>query len=374
MRSTLAEFFDDRVIYRSLDPLDPQLPRYAELALRVGLPPDVPPRKCQPGYARAAAEHLRAAAHHAGIGDPERILFVGDTRGNDVTAFGQLVEETGWPGVAFIGRDDIETPPSWESDTTEERVVLYASRWHLLDELDAFCEALRFPIDERTTVLVDIDKTAIGARGRNDVAIDRARIDAVERTLSAFTGEAPPWDACRRLYNRLNRPSLHRLTADNQDIVATLCVLVVAGAVSPELPLRDDVAQCYASLDELLAETDSRGDRLPDEVTQLSRRFRAGVAHGVPPEFREFRRHEYAATVDRMNLLPDDAPLEERLQDEITITAEVRRAALRWADRGALVLGLSDKPDAASLPDEAMAAAGRLPLHRTEARVVGGVD
>lgn len=63
-----------------------------------------------------------------------------------------------------------------------------------------------------------------------------------------------------------------------------------------------------------------------------------------------------------------------RLAMEITITAEVRSAALRWRERGALLLGLSDKPVAASLPTKAMAAAGYRPLHRTEGRVVRGLN
>jgi hypothetical protein len=39
--------------------------------------------------------------------------------------------------------------------------------------------------------------------------------------------------------------------------------------------------------------------------------------------------------------------------------------------RGCLVLGLSDKPDEASLPAPALAAQGYLPLHRTPTHAVG---
>jgi len=372
MRTTLAEFLDDRVIYRSLDPLDPHLPRYAKLAERVGLSPDAVPRKCQPAYARVVGEILRAAFRLRGDGGgPDRVLFVGDTRGNDAAAFDQLCRATGWPGIGFIGCETPDKEASWETVEADERILLLAQRWRLLDDLDAFCAARRFPIDGRTAVIVDIDKTALGARGRNDGAIDRARIDAVERTLGDLLGQAPSWDACQRIYARLNHSSLHRWTADNQDVVAYLAMVVVANAFPAEVVLREDVMARFPDLVSVLAEVDRHLGALPAAAVDVHRRFRGGVARSAPPEFDAFRRNEYAATVDRMALLPDDATREERLANEITITEEVRAAALRWRDRGALIVGLSDKPDAASLPTEAMAEAGRRPLHRTEARVVG---
>jgi hypothetical protein len=45
--------------------------------------------------------------------------------------------------------------------------------------------------------------------------------------------------------------------------------------------------------------------------------------------------------------------------------------ALAWRARGALLFGLSDKPDEASLPSEARAAEGCRSLHETATHVVG---
>ena len=42
-----------------------------------------------------------------------------------------------------------------------------------------------------------------------------------------------------------------------------------------------------------------------------------------------------------------------------------------WRDRGALLFGLSDKPDEASFPTPDLEAEGYLPLHKTRALVVG---
>ena len=60
------------------------------------------------------------------------------------------------------------------------------------------------------------------------------------------------------------------------------------------------------------------------------------------------------------------------LKKTITITQEVRQAALAWKDQGALLFGISDKPDEASIPTEAMARQGFQPIHRIETDVVGG--
>jgi len=372
LHTTLSEFLGESIIYRSLDPLDHRLPRYREVAGRVGLPPDTTPRKCDPAYARVVAEHLRAAATlRSGGRGVERILFVGDTRGNDVIAFRQICQQGSWPGIAFIGRDALSTPATWDLQEHDDRAVVLAPRWRLLDDLDAFCRNRGFPIDDGTAVIVDIDKTAIGARGRNDEAIDRARIDAVQRTLDQLLGSSPAWEACCGLYDRLNRPELHAVTGDNQDIVALLCLVVEAGLIPPDALMGDGAADDVGRLAELLDVMDRRSDRLPPDARPAVRRLCDGLRGGAPSEFSLFRQNEYAATVRRMGLLPEDAPREQRMAEEIVITAEVRAAALRWRARGALLIGLSDKPDAASLPTAAMATAGHRPLHRTEARVVG---
>jgi hypothetical protein len=72
-----------------------------------------------------------------------------------------------------------------------------------------------------------------------------------------------------------------------------------------------------------------------------------------------------------MGSLPANTPLAELLAGEITLTQEVRQMALEWSSRGALLFGLSDKPDEASLPTPQLAAQGWQPLHRTLTHAVG---
>jgi hypothetical protein len=61
----------------------------------------------------------------------------------------------------------------------------------------------------------------------------------------------------------------------------------------------------------------------------------------------------------------------ELLSNEIVITQEIREAALRWKREGALLFGLSDKPDEACFPGKELAVQGHLPIHCLETYVVG---
>ncbi|MCK4316841.1 MAG: hypothetical protein KAX24_13820, partial [Anaerolineae bacterium] len=81
--------------------------------------------------------------------------------------------------------------------------------------------------------------------------------------------------------------------------------------------------------------------------------------------------NEYQATVERMGQLDDDAPVAELLEQEIVITQEVREVALAWREQGALLFGLSDKPDEASIPTDDLAAQGYRAIHRVETHAVG---
>jgi hypothetical protein len=73
--------------------------------------------------------------------------------------------------------------------------------------------------------------------------------------------------------------------------------------------------------------------------------------------------------VARFGDLPGGA-VQEVLDRRIVITQEVREAALVLRERGALVFGVSDKPDEASLPSEAQAQEGMRALHRLKTMAV----
>jgi len=98
--------------------------------------------------------------------------------------------------------------------------------------------------------------------------------------------------------------------------------------------------------------------------------IRRRVCRGEPTPFLAFRRNEYRATAGRFGG-PAREPVQGLLARGIVITEEVRAAALRLRAQGALVFGLSDKPDEAAMPPPAEAAAGARPLHRLVTASVG---
>ena len=67
-------------------------------------------------------------------------------------------------------------------------------------------------------------------------------------------------------------------------------------------------------------------------------------------------------------------PVEQVLRQRIVITEEVQEAAAALRARGALIFGVSDKPDEASVPSQAQARAGMKALHRLETLAVGGIN
>ena len=361
---SVHDFVGDFIVYRALVPADPRLPRPAGGAV---------PRKSQPAYGRAIAHLLQAAR---ALDRPEvrleRLLYVGDTRLNDGTAFANICGAGGWPGAAFIGAEDAGAPPRVEVAPGPGGPLYLANRWAALAGFEDFCREQGLPIDEVTAVVVDLDKTALGARGRNDHVIDGVRVEAVRRTVGGLLGDAWDPEAFRQAYDLFNRPEFHPFTADNQDYLAYVCLILGSGLYAPEqLAARvragdlDDFAQ-------FIAEVDERALQLSVDLRAIHARIYTRVQQGDPTPFKAFRRKEYRATVERMGCLDDDAlAANELLAGEIVVTHEVRAAALTWKARGALLFGLSDKPDEASVPPAELVGQGYAPIHRTQTHVVG---
>ncbi|NLF03292.1 MAG: hypothetical protein GX601_20195, partial [Anaerolineales bacterium] len=236
---------------------------------------------------------------------------------------------------------------------------------------DRYAAAQGLPIDERSAVVVDIDKTALGARGRNDHAIDEARVEAVRRTVGGLLGRSYDPERFQSAYDRLNQPEFHRFTADNQDYLAYICLVLGDGLFDLE-PLVARVQRGeMASFEQFIADVDGRAAQLSAGLRPIHAQIFALVRQGDPTPFKAFRINEYQTTVAKMGCLDDDAPVERLLRDELVITQEVRAASLMWRERGALLFGLSDKPDEASTPSAEWAARGYQPIHRTETHIVG---
>jgi hypothetical protein len=369
--ASVHEFIGDLIVYRKLVPVDPRLPPLAELAPQVGLAAGAIPRKSAPEYARVIVHLLRRARELDAPGTAiQRLVYVGDTRLNDGTAFANICGAGGWPGLAFIA-SETEEPPRVEIVESDGARLFLANRWDALADFDRYCGGQGFPLDERSAVVVDLDKTALGARGRNDRVIDGARVEAVRRTVDHMLGDNFRPAAFQRAYDLLNQPEFHPFTADNQDYLAYVCLILGSGLCGLDELVGDLRAGRLATFRQFIAGVDARKADLPADLRQIHAGIYGCVHDGDPTPFKAFRYNEYLATVERMGRLGDGAPLSDLLREEIVITQEVREVALRWRTQGALLFALSDKPDEASIPSQEQVARGYRPIHRTETHAVG---
>ncbi len=365
-RAKLSDLMGQRIIYRNLAPVMPGLAGLEDLWQQVGLDRYVIPRKTSVEYARIVwlilqdAQRLRGECHPL-----DRVLLIGDSARND----GAVARNMGYehPARAFIGLDAL--PESRRVQTDGDTMT--ANRWDALAEMITWLDSSGFACDERTAILVDIDKTIIGARGRNDCIIDLARVRAAERTASAALGAELNVQAFRNLYARLNRPECHWLTEDNQDYVAYLSLLV-AGGICPEEAFWEMMSERrFTDILGLCGWFESRAQRMPAGLLAAHREVCEGLARQDPTPFKSFRRDEFLETIALMDVLPDDADDSLVLNSEIVITAEVLDVCRTLSERGALVFGLSDKPDEASLPAPAGAEQGLHAIHDTTMKVYG---
>jgi hypothetical protein len=371
-RTSISQFLADRIVYRNLDPYDQSLPRIGQVRQELGLPAESTPRKNEPEYARVIVYLLQQCLRQDMPGEKiERLVFVGDTRLLDGTAYANLCQAGGWPGLAFIGSED-KQPAAFGLAEAEGGYPLYLSnRWSALRDFDLFCSAQSLPVGVGTAVVFDLDKTTIGARGRNGQVIDQARLEAVETTVADLLGVTFDPAAFRAIYDPLNQPEFHPFTADNQDYLAYICLILGSGLYSYAGLVGELQSGRLASFGQFISAVESRKGELRPQLVQIHREIYQNFRAGDPTPFKTFRRNEYFSTMRRFGCLDDSAPVERLLMEEIVITQEVRELALEWRSRGALLFGLSDKPDEASLPTPELEQQGYLPLHRSVTHLVG---
>ncbi|MBN1267034.1 MAG: hypothetical protein JXA25_16200 [Anaerolineales bacterium] len=361
---SIFDLCDDRILYRSLNPLDSRLPRFSELKEQLPILPESHPRKSDPVYGQICAAYIRRIFALEGKPEPENLLYFGDTLFNDVSAFNNIRAAGPWNGLAFIGRDNLQQPPG----LSFEEYVASANRWSLLN---SFLKQIPFPLDERTVLVLDLDKTALGARGRNDSPINQARVEAMQQTIqSALKGELDR-DQFRVSYDTLNQTEFHPFTGDNQDYLAYLCLIIIGGALRLETLVEEIRSGGYSSFPQFLKSMQENHTALEEKgLAEAHDTVWQAVQQGDPTPYKEFRKAEFLATLDRFTT-NQSLPVKNLLEEHIILTAEVYQTARQLRQQGVVVLGISDKPDISSLPDEAQAKAGLLPIHKQQTLIVG---
>ncbi len=370
-RAAVSEFLADNVIYRNLEPIDNRLPSLKDLHSSLGLPAGVTPRKSTKDYAQVVAKILAAARELDAPDIPiERIIFVGDTRLNDSTAFANICRAGNWSGRAFIGAEN-DGEKSIEIEGIDIGAIMVANQWQALADFQAYLADQNFEINEYTAILLDLDKTTLGARGRNDQVINQARVDAAILTIKEALGEKFDAEQFQSVYDYFNQTRFHPFTTDNQDYLVYICLMIGAGLYSQhglKCSIDNEVLENFG---EMLVHVDRRSVELAPEIRAIHKDVHQRIQSGDPTPFKAFRRAEFRATAARMGQLGSEVAIGERLTQEIVITHEVRELMLAWKSQGALLFGLSDKPDEASIPTPEMIAEGFRPIHQIETSVVG---
>ena len=192
-------------------------------------------------------------------------------------------------------------PSTWEQSADN---VMVAGRWndlarwtHTILEQGALC-------DERTALVIDMDKTVIGARGRNSQVIDEARLAGLRATMIEMLGEKFNQIIFEEAYRELNQPRYHRFTADNQDYLAYVCLIISAGVISLR-GLLDCIAEApdYGFL-QFVRWSDTRlATGSQPELADMHFSFLKRLEVDDPTPFKSFRRLEYLATTGRMGQL-----------------------------------------------------------------------
>lgn len=367
LHKTIADFLGDRVVYRNLIPADPNLPKLADIWQEIGLDTFRVPRKTEPVYAAAVYRFLQAAQAKRGQPPLERLLFVGDTPMNDGTAAKNLGQHL--PMRGFIGTEKL----AQAAEIKTEGPLMLANRWQALADFVDWVQTGGFSFDQRTALLLDLDKTTLGARGRNDKVIDQARITAVRLTVEELLGGGFDEAAFRGVYDRLNQMEYHPFTGDNQDYLAYISLMVVGQIYPAERLWADLESGRLTGFHQFVTVCDAYQARMSDGLRTAHREVTGNMAKGDPTPFKSFRFREYHTTVALMDALPDDAPQADVLAGEITLTGEVVEVTAKLAAYGVLTFGISDKPDEASVPTTKAAAQGALPLHRVVMKVVGAL-
>jgi hypothetical protein len=366
-RANLHATLGDFVVYRNLEPTDERLRGLPEIWREIGLSSYRIPRKLEPDYATAVVHFLDQAQALRFPDRPlKRLLYIGDTVMNDGTAIANLGQQRPILGVICTER------PGEPRKVKVNQGVMTANRWGALRDFVPFVTKEGFLFDEQMAAIIDLDKTALGARGRNDGAIDTARVEAVRRTMAEVLGSHFEMTRFRTVYDELNQPPYHPFTADNQDYLAYICLMVGGGVYDYETLLADLAAgrlSTFAQFVEACAER--LQGKVSSELLPVHQEVYANFQQRDPTPFKSFRYREYEETVTRMDALPAETDRDKLLAEEIVITREVIDLARFLQERGVLLFGLSDKPDEASIPRTELTRKGYAPIHRTRMKVVG---
>lgn len=368
----LSDVYGDLVIYRDLEPLDKRIKGLRKAAGKMGVMGDAIPRKHDEDYAVATiwfieeAQQLREVSKNI-----KELLVVGDSAYNDGHAFRNVCEVGRWSGSCFIGAESFGEKPKGKLDA--ETNIYESNRWGALATWAAWLVEQEYRLNEETAVIVDIDKTLIGARGRNDQMIDQARLAGIYRTLDSVLGNRFDKAAFERQFAELSEPKYNHITEDNLDYLVYACLVINATLIQFDELVGQVGGGSIDNFPQFARWVNSRlinGASVGEKLRQVHESVMTGLHVGDPTPFKRLREQEFMSTVGLMGnfvMSPDVADL---LDEEIVITNEVVQFS-RWLQkRGCLLLCMSDKPSESACP-EPQVMRDMIPLHHIKSYCIG---
>ncbi|MFC1556315.1 hypothetical protein ACFL67_04445 [candidate division KSB1 bacterium] len=344
-QASLYDLFQENIIYRNLDIIDIRYPKFYEIKNQLHIQ-DLP-RKNSKDYASVVLSILRSINP-----DVDSVLYFGDSQ-LDIALVQNIFEIQDIEVRGFI----------YSSHEYKDLPVYYYKSWEKIFDFITCCKKL---IGQNTIAVFDLDKTIIGAKGRNESVINDVRFDAVYEQLKNLENSISR-DSAKRIYDilQLNHADY---TQDNQDTTALLTILIAHRII--DFDKLDEFKKGNVKLTDLtsLAMLDCDNDLLKKLTAEIQKK----LSKRSPTFFIPFRESEFKATIARFNRYPKEKGVEFIVNNEITITKEICDAVHFLNNNSVTCVCLSDKPDEAVFP--ASSANGKKqekPLHLKQAKIVG---
>lgn len=356
--TSIRQMFGNLVVLRDLEFQNQAFRGLSELRPILGLPEGILPRKNEADYAKVVAHILTELVPH----DVTGIIYVGDTYLSDGKAIQNLSSQIDCWIKGFLCKESLSAEPE---DYLLGNIVL-SNRWVNVSKV--IREAIRsgVPIRQGMVGIFDLDQTTYAAKGRNDEALKRARLDAVHSLVKDIIGESvyEP-DKTERLYREFDQDQYHVLTGDNQDFVVLLTLACTLGFYDTS-DVRNMLRVYSRSIGSLVTDMRFRLDKNRagntfgkawDFVQEVY--YNLGAGDNTP--CKSFRREEYKATAQRMYIRSDTVggKLPFNSSEQVALTREIVDLIEFLRDRGATVLALSDRPVESTYPSKALETEGQ---------------
>ena len=368
-KCSLRSVFEDAVVYRNLEPLDRRLPGLHQVWSEVGLASYYIPRKAKDeDYVRVLLHFLQLAQALRREEPLTRLLYLGNRQVRDQATLSHFRQNSPLPLFSLLCEEEREE---------ERRVIvrdggMLANRWDAVVDWQRHLRTEGVSLDPQSALVVDMDKTIIGARGRNAESLNKARLEGVLLTAKELLGTHFQEARFQAVYGEVNQPRYHFFTEDNQDYI-TYISLIVSAQVYPMEDLLEDLAYgAFADFPHFVEITGERLRRRPmSGLAMVQKEITEYLSRGDPTAFKRFRSKQFEATLARIDSLPDGVDEQTLLAEEITITREVLDLLQFARERGALLFSISDRPDESLIPSPELARRGYRPVHELPCKIVG---